>query len=116
MLPYPSMTYNNAFLFTDGVDVETEYIYDAVGNLKNDYYKKIVDIRYNSLNLPDGLQFTNGNTIMCTYDATGNKLSVTHQTAEAGITIIILLAVCLEKVQTSKRNPINIMAKSLMAC
>jgi len=71
-----------------------------------------VDIRYNSLNLPDGLQFTNGNTTMYTYDVTGNKLSVTHQTAVAGIT---LLAVCLVKVQMSKRNPINIMAKSLMA-
>ena len=50
----PSMTYNNAFHFTGGVDVETEYIYDSVGNLKKDYNKKIVDIRYNSLNLPDG--------------------------------------------------------------
>jgi YD repeat-containing protein len=49
-------------------------------------YKKIVDIRYNSLNLPDGLQFTNGNTTMYTYDAAGNKLGVTHQTAVAGIT------------------------------
>jgi len=33
--------------------------YDANGNLKKDYNKKIVDIRYNSLYLPDGLQFTN---------------------------------------------------------
>ena len=46
-----------------------------------------MDIRYNSLNLPDGLQFTNGNTTMYTYDAAGNKLGVTHQTAVAGITI-----------------------------
>ncbi len=109
-------TYYGAFQFVDGANDVTEYTYDANGNLKKDYNKKIVDIRYNSLNLPDGLQFTNGNTTMYTYDATGNKLGVTHQTAEAGITIIILLAVCLEKVQTSKRNPINIMAKSLMAC
>ena len=31
-------------------------------NLKQDYNKKIVDIQYNALNLPDGLQFTNGNS------------------------------------------------------
>jgi len=71
----------------DGANDVAEYTYDANGNLKKDYNKKIVDIRYNSLYLPDGLQFTNGNTTMYTYDATGNKLSVTHQTAVAGITI-----------------------------
>ena len=71
----------------DGANDVTEYTYDANGNLKKDYNKKIVDIRYNSLNLPDGLQFTNGNTTMYTYDAAGNKLGVTHQTAVAGITI-----------------------------
>jgi len=71
MLPYPSMTYNNAFHFTDGVDVETEYIYDAVGNLKKITTKKIVDIRYNALNLPDGLQFTNGTEWMPWMDLLG---------------------------------------------
>ncbi|MEA5082485.1 MAG: RHS repeat-associated core domain-containing protein, partial [Dysgonamonadaceae bacterium] len=80
-------TYYGAFQFVDGANDVTEYTYDANGNLKKDYNKKIVDIAYNSLNLPDGLQFTNGNTTMYTYDATGNKLSVTHQTAVAGITI-----------------------------
>ena len=78
-------TYYGAFQFVDGANDVTEYTYDANGNLKKDYNKKIVDIRYNSLNLPDGLQFTNGNTTMYTYDAAGNKLGVAHQTAVAGI-------------------------------
>ena len=49
--------------------------------------KRIVDIQYNSLNLPNGLQFTNGNTTNYVYDASGQKLSVTHLTAVAGVVI-----------------------------
>jgi RHS repeat-associated protein len=79
--------YNGAFHFMDGANVATEYVYDKNGNLIKDYNKKIVDIQYNALNLPDALQFTNGNTTKYTYDAAGAKLSVTYQTAVAGITI-----------------------------
>ncbi len=79
--------YNGAFHFMDGADVATEYVYDKNGNLTKDYNKKIVDIQYNALNLPDALQFTNGNTTSYAYDAAGAKLSVTYQTAAAGITI-----------------------------
>jgi len=50
-----AVTYYGALQFTDGANVTTEYIYDMNGNLKKDYNKKIVDIQYNSLNLPDGL-------------------------------------------------------------
>jgi len=82
-----SVTYYGAFQFTDGANITTEYIYDKNGNLKKDYNKKIVDIQYNSLNLPDGLQFTNGNTVNYIYNAAGQKLSVTHRTAIAGIVI-----------------------------
>jgi len=71
----------------DGANVAVEYTYDANGNLKKDYNKKIVNIAYNSLNLPDGLQFTNGNTTSYVYDAAGEKLSVTHLTAIAGVVI-----------------------------
>jgi len=82
-----AVTYYGAFQFTDGANVTTEYIYDKNGNLKKDYNKKIVDIQYNSLNLPDGLQFTNGNTVNYVYNAAGQQLSVTHRTAIAGIVI-----------------------------
>jgi len=80
-------TYYGAFQFTDGANTDTEYTYDANGNLKKDYNKRIVDIQYNSLNLPNGLQFTNGNTTNYVYDASGQKLSVTHLTAVAGVVI-----------------------------
>ncbi len=83
----PGPLYAGAFHFMDGADVAVEYTYDANGNLKKDYNKKIVDIQYNSLNLPNGLQFTNGNTTNYVYDAAGQKLSVTHQTAVAGVII-----------------------------
>ncbi|HHV64190.1 MAG TPA: RHS repeat-associated core domain-containing protein, partial [Peptococcaceae bacterium] len=83
----PGALYAGAFHFMDGVNVAVEYTYDANGNLKKDYNKKIVDIAYNSLNLPDGLQFTNGNTTSYVYDAAGQKLSVTHLTAVAGVTV-----------------------------
>ena len=79
--------YNGAFHFMDGANVATEYVYDKNGNLIKDYNKKIVDIQYNALNLPDALQFTNDNTTSYMYDAAGSKLSVTHQTAVAGVTI-----------------------------
>ena len=83
----PGPLYAGAFHFMDGANVAVEYTYDANGNLKKDYNKKIVDIQYNALNLPDGLQFTNGNTTSYVYDAAGEKLSVTHQTAIAGVVI-----------------------------
>ncbi|MDO5665166.1 MAG: DUF6443 domain-containing protein [Bacteroidia bacterium] len=83
----PGPLYAGAFHFMDGANVAVEYTYDANGNLKKDYNKKIVDIQYNSLNLPNGLQFTNGNTTNYVYNAAGQKLSVTHQTAMAGVVI-----------------------------
>ena len=79
--------YAGAFHFMDGADKPAEYLYDANGNLKKDYNKKIVEIRYNSLNLPERLQFANGNTIDYVYDAAGQKLSVTHRTAVTGVVI-----------------------------
>jgi hypothetical protein len=79
--------YNGAFHFMDGADAATKYVYDKNGNLTKDYNKKIVDIQYNALNLPYGLQFTNGNTTNYIYDASGAKSSVTYQTAVVGITI-----------------------------
>ncbi|MDO5666162.1 MAG: RHS repeat-associated core domain-containing protein, partial [Bacteroidia bacterium] len=83
----PSITHYGTFHFVNGANIPVEYTYDANGNLKKDYNKKIVDIQYNSLNLPNGLQFTNGNTTNYVYNAAGQKLSVTYQTAKAGVTI-----------------------------
>ncbi len=50
-----------------------EQRYDANGNLTTDLDRGIQRIRYNILNLPDTVFFTNGNRIINSYDATGRK-------------------------------------------
>jgi RHS repeat-associated protein len=50
------------------------YTYDDNGNLKSDLNKRITDIQYNHLNLPEKITFNNGGIIEWLYDAGGNKL------------------------------------------
>ena len=50
-----------------------EQRYDANGNLITDLDRGIQRIRYNILNLPDTVFFSNGNRIINSYDATGRK-------------------------------------------
>ena len=54
--------------------------YDANGNLIFDADRQICAIRYNLLNLPDTIQFMNGNQIVNKYDAMGRKLRSTSCT------------------------------------
>jgi RHS repeat-associated protein len=54
-----------------------------------DLDRKIVAIRYNSLNLPDTIQFMNGNQIIHKYDATGRKLRTEYVTAPNNIVVPI---------------------------
>lgn len=65
----------------------TEYIYDANGNLEQDFDKKISLIQYNSLNLPTKLQFNNGNMTNYLYSTNGHKCRVTHLTAVNNVII-----------------------------
>ena len=53
---------------------ESAYAYDANGNLTKDLNKNIVDIQYNSLNLPSRIVFKNGDNISHVYSADGSKL------------------------------------------
>ena len=53
---------------------ESAYAYDANGNLTKDLNKNIVDIQYNSLNLPSRIVFKNGDDISHVYSADGSKL------------------------------------------
>ena len=73
-----SVTYYGAFHFVDGADAETEYVYDANGNMTQDFNKKISKIEYNSLNLPSMIQYIHGVQAHYGYDAAGRKLSVRH--------------------------------------
>ena len=80
-------THYGAFQFVDGANVETEYVYDANGNLTQDYNKKISKIEYNSLNLPSKLQFSEGHMAEYGYDAVGKKLSVTYTTSKTNLMV-----------------------------
>ena len=52
--------------------------YDNNGNLTKDLNKGITNISYNSLNLPQVVTFSNGNTITYLYTADGKKLRTVH--------------------------------------
>lgn len=79
--------YSGSYGFVDGANLPIEYIYDKNGNLTQDYNKGIALIQYNSLNLPDTLQFSNGNAIYYVYGADGVKHRVVHQTAIPNLTV-----------------------------
>lgn len=70
--------YNNGFEFKDGDSAAIEYFYDANGNLIKDLNKKITEIQYNYLNLPNRIVFEDGNFVSYLYDAAGTKLNATH--------------------------------------
>ena len=55
-------------------DPENDYRYDQFGNMTADQNKQIERIRYNHLNLPTEIVFTNDRLIRYTYDASGTKM------------------------------------------
>ncbi|WP_243349867.1 RHS repeat domain-containing protein [Parabacteroides sp. FAFU027] len=63
-----------------------EFAYDANGNMTKDLDRNIVAFRYNVLNLPDVIQFRNGNQIRNLYDASGKKLGTEYFTQLTYIT------------------------------
>jgi len=71
---YDIKEYNNNN--TSGYD----FAYDNNGNMLVDKDRKIVAIRYNLLNLPDIIQFSNGNQIKNRYAADGRKLGTEYYT------------------------------------
>jgi len=71
-----------------------DFVYDANGNMTTDLDRKIVTIQYNILNLPDLIQFKNGNQIKSSYDANGLKLRTDYFTCLTNITPIEETKVC----------------------
>ncbi|MGB3469184.1 MAG: DUF6443 domain-containing protein [Cyclobacteriaceae bacterium] len=67
-------TSNAADGFKDGSNTGDDYTYDANGNMISDENKSITWIGYNHLNLPEEVQFANGNYVKYLYDAAGIKL------------------------------------------
>ena len=60
--------------FSDGVDASIEYTYDDNGRLTSDLNKGITQIRYNHLNLPEEIRFSDGHIVDYQYDAAGRRL------------------------------------------
>jgi len=58
----------------------SEMAYDANGNMIKDLDRDIATIKYNLLNLPEYIQFSNGNVIKNLYDAGGQKLRSDYYT------------------------------------
>lgn len=64
--------------FLDGTSQNGEYAYDANGNLIKDLNKGITSITYNTLNLPERIDFADMSRIDYTYSADGTKLRTEH--------------------------------------
>ena len=69
-----------------------EFAYDVNGNMTKDLDRDIYTIKYNVLNLPDVIQFKNGNQIKNLYDAGGQKLGTEYFTWRPGTSAPIVNA------------------------
>jgi RHS repeat-associated core domain len=67
--------------------VPSDFLYDTNGNLTEDLDKNIVKINYNVLNLPDVIQFRNGNQVINTYNAAGHKLRTKYYTTMRDVNV-----------------------------
>lgn len=73
--------------FKDGTNTSIDdYEYDENGNMISDQNKRITNISYNHLNLPQSISVNGKGTINYLYDATGNKLQKT--TIENNVTVV----------------------------
>lgn len=73
--------------YHDNNTEEDDFAYDVNGNMVYDRDRGIAAIRYNLLNLPDTIQFANGNQIVHRYDAAGNRLATDYYTRKVNVTV-----------------------------
>ena len=81
---------SNSYLikqYHDNNSTDEDFAYDANGNMIHDKDRGIAAIRYNLLNLPDEILFTNGNLIIHRYDAAGNRLETRYLTPKIPTTV-----------------------------
>ena len=81
-----SLLYDGSFDFKDGADADVEYFYDANGALVKDLNKGISNIEYDVLGNLKCITFSNGFKTKYVYDAAGNKLRTTHESAVTNTT------------------------------
>ena len=86
-----SPSYSGAMHFRDAANEETEYTYDANGNMLTDSNKGITSIDYNVLDLPQCINVkpnvlgNSDNKICYTYSADGTKLSSTYKNGDSQV-------------------------------
>lgn len=68
-----------------GIGDECYFAYEANGSLTKDTGRGIATIKYNFLNLPEVIQFSNRNMTYYTYAADGTKLKTRHLTAKVEV-------------------------------
>lgn len=73
--------------YPDKADASTEMTYDPNGSMTADLDRGIVAIRYNLLNLPDTVQFENGNRIVYFYYAGGERAGAVTTTYSTPISV-----------------------------
>lgn len=78
--------YDGSFDFKDGADADVEYFYDTNGALIKDLNKGISNIEYDVLGNLKCITFSNGFKTKYVYDAAGNKLRTTHESAVTNTT------------------------------
>ncbi len=81
--------------YIDHANTTVEMGYDDNGNLIYDLDRQIVAIRYNILNLPDTVQFANGNQIINYYDALGTRYKTSYRTRKVAATVPVPLGTTL---------------------
>ena len=81
-----SLLYNGSFDFKDGANADVEYFYDTNGALIKDLNKGISNIEYDVLGNLKCITFSNGFKTKYVYDAAGNKLRTTHESAVTNTT------------------------------
>ena len=81
-----SLLYDGSFDFKDGANADVEYFYDTNGALIKDLNKGISNIEYDILGNLKCITFSNGFKTKCVYDAAGNKLRTTHESAVTNTT------------------------------
>ena len=81
-----SLLYDGSFDFKDGANADVEYFYDANGALVKDLNKGISNIVYDVLGNLKCITFSNGFKTKYVYDAVGNKLRTTHESAVTNTT------------------------------
>ena len=72
----------SGYRYVDAADTDTEFEYDANGNMTRYADRRITSISYNLLNLPEEISMLNDNHESYQYDTEGNKLHVRYKTSE----------------------------------